>query len=217
MTRLIIVRHGQSIANHHRLFAGHSDFDLTALGHRQAELAAEYLLEREKIDAIYASDLLRAYHTACHIGDAFGLPVIPDKDLREIYAGEWESLPFDYIAKHYPEEMEIWRHDYAKSRPTSGESTVEVYRRVVPHILSLAKKHDGQCILLGTHATVLRAFDCYAQGYSEKETGKISFYHNASINIYTVEGDTVSIVENNIIEHMEKEGIATSLPKSITA
>lgn len=217
MTRLIIVRHGQSIANHHHLFAGHSDFDLSEIGHRQAELVGKYLLEREKIDAIYASDLLRAYHTACHIGDAFGLPVIPDKNLREIYAGEWESLPFDYIAKHYPEEMEIWRHDYAKSRPVDGESTVEVYHRVVPHILSLARKHDGQCILLGTHATVVRAFACYARGYSAEETGKLPFCHNAAINIYTVEGDTVSIVEDNIIEHMEKEGLATSLPKSIQA
>lgn len=217
MTRLIIVRHGQSIANHHHIFAGHSDFDLSEIGFRQARLAAEYLKKREQIDAIYASDLLRAYHTACAVGEAFGLPVTPDTGLREIFAGEWESLPFDYIAKHYPEEMEVWRKDYANARPHDGESTKEVYARVVPHILSLAKKHEGQCILLGTHATVVRAFDAYARGYSAEETDKIPFYHNASINIYNVEGDEVSVVESNIIEHMEQEGLATSLPKSVSA
>lgn len=217
MTRLILVRHGQSIANYYRLFAGHSDFDLTEIGHRQAEHAASYLLQREKIDAIYASDLLRAYHTACHIGEAFGIPVTPDTGLREIYGGEWESLPFAYIDKHYPEKMNTWRNDYAHAHPTDGESTIEVYRRVIPHVLSLAEKHEGQCILLGTHATVVRAFDCYAKGYSEEETGKIPFCHNAAINIYTYDDGRVSAEQTNIIDHLTEAGLATSLPKIVSA
>ena len=40
---MIIIRHGQSIANAQSRFAGHSDFDLTELGHDQARRAAEYL------------------------------------------------------------------------------------------------------------------------------------------------------------------------------
>ena len=75
MTRIILIRHGQSIANFIGKFAGHSDFDLTELGHRQAELAAGYLLKNEKIDKIYASDLLRAYNTAVPTAKALGLEI----------------------------------------------------------------------------------------------------------------------------------------------
>ncbi len=64
MTRLIITRHGQSIANAQYRFAGHSDFDLSEIGHKQAELAAEYISKNFTVDYIYSSDLLRAYNTA---------------------------------------------------------------------------------------------------------------------------------------------------------
>ena len=63
MTRIILVRHGQSVANANLIFAGHSDFDLTDFGRAQAELLAKHLHKNEKIDAIYSSDLKRAYNT----------------------------------------------------------------------------------------------------------------------------------------------------------
>ena len=215
MTRLILIRHGQSLANAKDLFAGHSDFDLSDFGKLQASLAASYLRQREQIDAIYASDLLRAYHTACPIGEAFGLPVIKDTSLREIFAGEWEALSFSYIAEHYPEEFGVWRQDYSHARPVGGESTAEVYRRVVPHIRALAEENDGKCLLLATHATVVRAFDAHARGFGEDETGKISFAHNASINIYTYDQGKVEVVESNIIEHLGDN--VTYLPPIINA
>lgn len=215
MTRIIMIRHGQSLANAKDLFAGHSDFDLSDFGRSQAKLAADYLLGKEKIDAIYASDLLRAYHTACPIGEAFGLPVIKDPSLREIFAGEWESLSFTYIAENYPDAFGVWKKDYSNARPVGGESTAEVYRRIVPHITELAKKHDGGCILLATHATVVRAFDAYARGYSEDETGKIPFYHNASINIYSYHDGRAEVVQSDIIEHLG--ALTSTLPPIINA
>ena len=215
MTRIIMIRHGQSLANANDLFAGHSDFDLSDFGKTQAQMAAKYLIEREKIDAIYSSDLLRAYHTACPIGEAFGLPVIKDTSLREIFAGEWESLSFPYIAEQYPDAFGVWKKDYANACPVGGESTANVYRRIVPHILDLAKKHDGKCILIATHATVVRAFDSYARGYSEGETGNIPFYHNASINIYNCDGEKAEVIRSDIIDHLG--GLATSLPPIINA
>jgi broad specificity phosphatase PhoE len=215
MTKLILVRHGQSLANADRLFAGHSDFDLSDFGKEQANMTARYLYARERIDAIYASDLLRAYHTACPIGEIFGLPVIKDTGLREIYAGDWEGLAFDHIAKAFPDAFSLWRNDYCNARPVGGESTKEVYRRVVPHICDLARKHEGQCVLLATHATVVRAFDSYARGMSEEQTGQIPFYHNASINLYEYQDGRVSVVESDVIEHLE--GHTSTLPSIINA
>ena len=60
MTRIILLRHGQSEANRDIWFAGHSDPHLTEKGLLQAECAAEYLARHERIDLILASDLHRA-------------------------------------------------------------------------------------------------------------------------------------------------------------
>ena len=215
MTRLILVRHGQSLANANNLFAGHSDFDLSEFGKQQATATADYLFKNERIDHIYASDLLRAYHTATPSGERFGLPVIKDTGLREIFAGEWESMSFPSIAETYPEQFRIWREDYSHARPVGGESTAEVYERIVPHICRLASQHDGKCLLLATHATVVRAFDAFARGYNKNETGKISFSYNASINIYNYQGGSVSIVRSNIVDHLD--GMVTALPPIINA
>ena len=62
-TKVVIIRHGQSIANAQGICLGHTDWDLTDLGREQARIAAEHL-KNEKIDAIYSSDLIRAYNTA---------------------------------------------------------------------------------------------------------------------------------------------------------
>lgn len=215
MTRLILIRHGQSLANSNDLFAGNSDFDLSEFGHRQAACAASYFKKNEQIDSIYASDLLRAYHTAAPIGEALGVPVVGDVGLREIYAGEWEGLPFTTIAEKYPEEFRVWREDYSHARPVGGESTAEVYERAVPHICELAERHDGKCLLLATHATVVRAFDSFARGYSKDETGKIPFSYNASFQIYEYQHGKVTIVRSNVIDHLD--GMITSLPPIINA
>lgn len=204
MTRIIMVRHGQSLANAERRFAGHSDFDLSELGHEQAKRVAQYLLKNEKIDAIYSSDLLRAYHTACPTAEAFGLPVIKDEGFREIFAGDWETLTLTEISERYSEDFAVWRGDYANSRPTGGESTVEVYERIVPHVLELAEKHDGETIMIATHATVTRAFITYAKGLSAAETGILQgFPKNASINVFTYEDGRVSEEYIDMIDHLD--------------
>lgn len=203
MTRIIMVRHGQSLANATRRFAGHSDFDLSELGHVQAKHAAEYLLKNEKIDVIYASDLLRAYHTATPIAEAFGLPIHKDKGLREIFAGDWEALTVEEIAEKFPEDFSKWKNNYSQSRPTGGESTKEVYARVIPHVLDLAKKHDGETILLASHATVVRSFIAYSKGLSSDQTEMLEgFPKNASISIFVYDNGRVSPVEVDIAEHL---------------
>ena len=62
---------------------------------------------------------------------------------------------------------------------------------------------------------MVRAFDAHARGYSEDETGKISFAHNASINIYTYDEGKVEVVRSNITDHLGKH--VTVLPPIINA
>ena len=68
MTTLLLIRHGQSQANLTRCFAGHLDAPLTQLGQQQAACTAEFVANAYSVDAVYGSDLLRAFdtvHPAC--------------------------------------------------------------------------------------------------------------------------------------------------------
>ena len=76
-TRLILIRHGESLGNSKRIILGHTDWDLSELGYRQAALAADALADR-KVDAVYSSDLIRAYNTVLPMARSRGLSVIAD-------------------------------------------------------------------------------------------------------------------------------------------
>jgi len=94
VTRLFLVRHGQSNGNAEGRFGGHSPTPLSALGKEQAELTAR-ALAKEKIHAVYSSDLLRAVQTAEPLAVITDLPVITTVAFRERKVGVLEGLTFD--------------------------------------------------------------------------------------------------------------------------
>ena len=202
MTRLIVTRHGQSIANAQLRFAGHSDFDLSPIGFDQAELVADYIVSNEKIDVIYSSDLLRAYNTALPTAKRLNMPINKTTSLREIFAGEWEGRTTDELAVEFEKDFEIWKNDYARSRCTGGEAVAEVYVRAINTVSEIAKKHDGQTVLISTHATLVRSLCASSLGLSAEQVGDIPFTHNASINIFIYEDGKLIPERLDIVEHL---------------
>ncbi len=207
ITKIIMVRHGQSQANAQSRFAGHSDFDLTELGKQQAQKAAEYLIALEKLDAIYSSDLLRAHNTALPFSNVFGLPVNDTADLREIYAGKWEGMQVDQIHAQYKEDFDVWHNDFAMARCTGGESVTELYERIVASVCKIASKHPNQTLLLATHATPVRAIECYSHGLSAEHMGEIAFVRNSALSIfeYHHESGQITSIKTNITDHLTDE------------
>jgi broad specificity phosphatase PhoE len=199
--KIYLVRHGESKANENNLFLGHGDLDLTEKGIRQAKKTAEYL-KTLSVDVIYSSDLLRAYNTAVPTAKRLGLEIIPDTALREIFAGEWEGRTTDELAVDYEKDFDIWKNQYAASRCTGGESTAEVYCRVTKAVGDIAQRHDGQTVMISTHATLVRALQAYAGGLDETRVGEIPFTHNASINVFVYEDGKLSAQSTNIVEHL---------------
>ena len=215
MTQLLVIRHGESVANKEDKFAGFSDFDLTERGRKQAELAAEYIKKNFKVDAVYASDLLRAYNTAVAFSKVYGLDITPSDQLREIYAGKWEGLSFDEIAEKFPKDFGDWMNDFSNARCTEGESVAEIYERVVKYVRGIAEENDGKCILIATHATVVRAFNCFAMGYGADRMADVSFCGNAALNYFTYENGKATIEKSNINEYLGD--LATEVPEKIRA
>ena len=109
MTKLIIIRHGESEANELGVIAGWSDYPLTALGLQQAEETATYLVANEQIDVVCSSDLCRASATAKACADKLGLTVQTYPELRETYCGDWEGITFAELEARDPAEYVVFK------------------------------------------------------------------------------------------------------------
>ena len=143
MTRLLFIRHGQSEFNLSRRFAGNTDAALTDLGLLQAAATADYIASAYTVDAVYASDLQRAFCTGKAVADRLGLPVRPHKGLREIFAGEWEGQRFDHLEAAYPETFAgLWRKDIGNSVCDGGESVAQLMQRILATVREIAEA-DG--------------------------------------------------------------------------
>ena len=119
-TKIIIVRHGESLGNLNHIMLGHTDIDLAPRGFLQAEAAAEFLKD-EQIDRVYSSDLIRAMHTAEPHAKLRGMEVIPSRKLRECYVGDWENVPLDEIVEKWPDLFfEGWRKSFGTFRIPGG-------------------------------------------------------------------------------------------------
>lgn len=213
MTRIVFVRHGESTGNEKRRFYGHFDGGLTERGKCQADKTGEFL-KGYKFDVAYASDLSRAYETGCRIAAYHeGLEVIPDKNLREIYAGVWENMRFEEIYENYLEEFTVWRNDIWNSCPVDGESVKELTKRIRDEVWKIAKEHEGQTVLLALHATPIRTLSCEWYGIPYEKMAEIDWVKNASISVvdYDVENNTTSVVLFGEASFMGD--MATSLPK----
>ena len=216
MTRLIFIRHGQSVANEENKFAGQTNVDLTAKGYTQAECAAKYLVAHEKIDKIYSSDLIRAHNTALPTAKLLNLEIIDTKGLREICAGHWEGKHVSEIMQEYEHELQVWSNDFANAHCPGGESVKEVYFRIVDEVKKFARANDGLTLLLATHATPIRAVKCYSQGFDWDGMTKIHFVKNASINIfeYDPESEKITLIAQDIVDHLDPK-MVTFVPKGL--
>ena len=212
MTRFIFVRHAQSIANDKGVFIGHIDWDLSELGFRQAQALGEYLTERGfRPDVIYSSDLLRPCHTIEPFAKAVGMEIVKNRQLREIYAGDWEGRRFDDLLENEP-AYQIWKQDIGNSKTGGGESVAELYARINEEVDRLAKLHDGQTVMIATHATPIRCLTARAQGTGLDGMKDIPWAFNASINIFDHDGEKLIPVELNTHDFLEN--MNSELPKS---
>ena len=200
-TNLILIRHGYSTANEADVFAGFYDAELTAKGMRQAEKCAAALKD-EYIDAVYASDLRRAFRTAEPVAASHGLPLIPEPGMREIRAGEWEGLPFRTLAERFPEDFGMWMEDIGNSRCTGGESVKEFSARILAAVDRIAAANPGKTVCIGTHATPIRAVCTAAAGLPAGRMAEIPWVRNASISRFVWEDGVLTAVSVGETDHL---------------
>lgn len=184
MTRLILIRHGESVANSKDMFAGHLDIDLHPNGEKQAQITAEYIKNNFKVDKVYSSDLKRAYFTGKAVADLLGMEVIKHRGMREIAAGKWDGMIFRDIVHTYKEDYSLWLNDIGNAKCTDGESVRELGERIMKTLTEIAEKEEGKTVVVATHATPIRVAKAIIDYGSVDEMKKVPWCSNASISVY---------------------------------
>jgi broad specificity phosphatase PhoE len=160
-----MARHGETDWNLEGRFQGQADPPLNSNGLAQARQLAD-LLVNAGIQAIYCSDLQRAFYTAEIIGNTLGVVPRVDKRLREICLGEWEGMQSEQIKSHYPD---LWRRrqlDPVNVPPPGGENLLELAGRVWAAADQIADWHPDETVLLVSHGVSLACLICRARSLS---------------------------------------------------
>jgi probable phosphoglycerate mutase len=131
VTRLVLVRHGQTAWNLEGRAQGHTDVGLDDTGRAQAQAMAPYVAAMQPT-ALWSSDLARARQTAYEVAVATGLEVQPDPRLREFDVGERAGLTIPEFAERYPESYAAWRDGHITGDVPGAETTADVVARMVP-------------------------------------------------------------------------------------
>jgi probable phosphoglycerate mutase len=164
---LILVRHGESVANAQGLLLGRTDAELTENGRVQAENARALLVS--PVAEVRSSPLLRARDTAALL--ALGPPVTVDERWIEVDYGEFEGERLGGIPA---EVWQRWRRD-RDFRPEGGETLAEVDRRTAAACEELfatdgagARRSDGEGdVVVVSHVSPIKAAVAWALGTAD--------------------------------------------------
>ena len=181
MTRSLLIRHGETWANRGEIFAGYTDVKLTELGEKQAQVTAKFVTEKYKVDAVYASDLERAFNTGKAVADRIGVETIPEKGMREIFGGAWENVEYAKLCELYPKEYGVWLNNIGKCKCVDGETTEELGQRVFGTLTRIAQENEGKTVVVATHATPVRVTQSLIEQGSLENMQAIPWVSNASV------------------------------------
>ena len=194
VTRLLLVRHGQSEWNALGRWQGRADPALTELGRLQALHAAQRV---GAVDLIAASPLMRALDTASIISAQIGVgPVVVDPDLQERDAGAWQGLTRAEIEQEYPGYLKTFRS------PPGYEDHDELIVRIRGALDRLHETYTGADLLVVTHGGVIGALEreCGLQWERMPNLGARVFVHHGdrievAERLVLVEDDEITIPE----------------------
>jgi broad specificity phosphatase PhoE len=203
-TKLFLVRHGQSAGNAEGRFGGHGATPLSDLGFEQARLTAE-ALAREKINAIYSSDLLRAVQTAEPLSKLVGIPIVTSEAFRERNVGVLEGLTFDESKQEYPNDYYALVNRNIHHVITKGESYTNLLDRITVELRNLLRKHRGERIAVFTHTGALCFMTLHLLGAIHRGTKQTPWIitSNCGINRFEIRGSrNIRVLALNDTRHL---------------
>ena len=204
MTKLILVRHGLTLWNHHFRYQGQTDIPLTEEGVKQAEKAAARLAG-EQVGAVYASDLGRAAQTARIIAQRHNRSVFLLPGLREVNFGLWEGKTYQEVREAYADSFNSWFDTPADILIPGGETFHQVKERACQAILEVVRKHEGETVIAVSHGGTIRTIICAVLGLDLNRLWCIK-QDNTAINVLEFHKDRVLVALLNDTGHLLAQG-----------
>lgn len=205
-TDILIIRHGQTAWNTQKRLQGHSDIPLNENGRLQAVTLAE-ILRDEPLDAIFSSDLQRAYQTAYEIAKIHNLPVHQDRSFRERCYGICEGMKDGEIREAYPESYKAWYaadpDHFFPDGERKTESPRQFHHRAVNAIREAVTRYPGKKIAIVTHFGVIETAYRTAQNIPLGTHCRMPVL-NTSINRFRWTDGTLELLQWGEASHLEE-------------
>jgi uncharacterized phosphatase len=190
MTKICIVRHGQTDWNKDRRLQGRTDIDLNETGERQAADARDYLYN-EEWDVMITSPLKRAKRTAEIINERLQLPLLEMEEFAERYFGEAEGLLIEESRRKYP-----------NGGSPGQETREEVVDRAIRGVKEIQRRFPDKNVLLIAHGALIGLLlaELSPREFVYGETRLV----NACINTIHFQDNEWNLKEFNQIGHLSE-------------
>ncbi len=199
MSRLVLVRHGQTVWHAENRYAGISDIGLTAKGHAQAKQLAIWAVDAQ-LSAVWSSPLSRARDTAAPAAQAAQLPLQIDPRLQELSFGQAEGLTAAEMHARFPAERAAFEQDPVQHFLPGGEDPSAAADRGCAALRAIvgAQGPQARSLVVG-HATLFRLVLCRLLGLPTAQYRNVfPEFHNSSLAELEFRSAHVSLLAFNV-------------------
>ena len=194
MTKIILIRHGDTDWNVDEIFRGRVDIKLNEVGAKQAELLARHLADEEMV-AIYSSPLKRALETAEVIAVPHHINVVSAPELADFDYGEWQGLSHHMVKEQYQALYAKWLKDPHLVRVPKGESLDDVKKRVTSLVEQVVAQYEGTVALI-SHRVVGKVLICALLGLDSSHFWNIRL-DTCGLTTFTYESNRFVLTKHN--------------------
>ena len=203
ITRLCLIRHGETAWNAEKRLQGHTDIPLNSRGEAQALQMAQAIKNTKlKFDVLYTSDLKRAFDTANALVQLLDMEAKVDSALRERHFGALQGFSIDEAPGLRPD---IWQAHISRELDhelEGGESIHQFASRVQGALDAIVQQHQGKTILLVSHGGTLDMMYRIASNQA-LSAERVASVPNASLNWITHNGEGWSVEQWADTRHLE--------------
>jgi len=201
LSKILIVRHGQTEFNSTRKFCGVTDVDMSPEGYRQVEKVRDRLA-KQKIDAVFCSDLKRARVSAEIITQGRNLEVKTAPELREMNYGMCETLTWEEISQNYPAVTgDMIKRSLNLNFP-GGESLNDLAARINKFAGVLKQCPPERTVLVVGHSGPLGVLVCTLLEFGIEAFWRF-YIDNASLSIVNIYPSFAILNLLNDVSHLE--------------
>ncbi|MDQ1316283.1 MAG: 2,3-bisphosphoglycerate-dependent phosphoglycerate mutase [Pseudomonadota bacterium] len=202
ITRLCIVRHGETDWNAGRRIQGQIDVPLSAVGHAQARATGNALGD-EGFAALYSSDLIRARQTAEALAHLAHRPLQLHAGLRERHYGAFQGLTYAEAETRHPADYARHKARDVRFAPAGGESLLGFSARLADTFDEILRRHAGTSVAVFTHGGVLDIL--YRQATQRPlDTPRDFVIPNCGINWFEVANGCWTLLSWAEREHLDR-------------